>query len=394
MASPAPSGGAAGRTARRRYLYPIGQTFYRLGRFYLHLRRSLRDYRRMDAGAEQLVLDYLSELGDAAQRVLHPDERVQFMARSRVAIARQIGEQRPSGSVDVLRLLGEYGDPRKLVAAERRRLDDTLAGRQFPRLPRPHAPSRAGPGSRADSAAPGEHGGSGQAGSVSSVDSAPPPHSVPSAKAVPPVDSVPPANAERAADPPSVGAGSPADPGQLDAGESPAWASTPAGVNGTGWPRPSASGGRRGEPDAEQPDTGQPDTGQRELERSGSDRSESRSLGLAGPDDDSGAERPGPGWSRPGGSGPETRGPAGRGDDRRAGPERAVASVGQDAGPVTGVPGPGAGESGPRPGWRSLVSGGRGGGTGSGWSVLAGAVRRGGNPGETCPRDEAGGSVG
>jgi hypothetical protein len=78
----------------------------------------------MDASAEQLVLDYLSELADAAQRILRPDERLTFMARSRAAIARQIGETRAAEPKDVRRLLGLFGDPEKLAAQERQRLDD------------------------------------------------------------------------------------------------------------------------------------------------------------------------------------------------------------------------------------------------------------------------------
>lgn len=83
----------------------------------------------MDASAEQLVLDYLSELANAAQRILRPDERLTFMARSRAAIARQIGETRAAEAKDVRRLLGLFGDPEKLADQERRRLDkETRAG--------------------------------------------------------------------------------------------------------------------------------------------------------------------------------------------------------------------------------------------------------------------------
>jgi hypothetical protein len=78
----------------------------------------------MDASAEQLVLDYLSELADAAQRILRPDERLTFMARSRAAIARQIGETRVAEAKDVRRLLGLFGDPERLAAQERQRLDE------------------------------------------------------------------------------------------------------------------------------------------------------------------------------------------------------------------------------------------------------------------------------
>jgi hypothetical protein len=84
----------------------------------------------MDASAEQLVLDYLSELADAAQRILRPDERLTFMARSRAAIARQIGETRVAETPDVRRLLGLFGDPEKLAAQERQRLDDAAPAGQ------------------------------------------------------------------------------------------------------------------------------------------------------------------------------------------------------------------------------------------------------------------------
>jgi hypothetical protein len=83
----------------------------------------LRDYRRMDARAEQLVLDYLRRLEDAARGRLGPAERVAFMARSRAAVARQIGETRAAEADDVRRLLRRFGDPDQLAARERQRLD-------------------------------------------------------------------------------------------------------------------------------------------------------------------------------------------------------------------------------------------------------------------------------
>jgi hypothetical protein len=85
----------------------------------------------MDASAEQIVLDYLSELADAAQRKLRPDERLTFMARSRASIARQIGETRVAEATDVRRMLGLFGDPEKLAAQERQRLDMTAPAGQL-----------------------------------------------------------------------------------------------------------------------------------------------------------------------------------------------------------------------------------------------------------------------
>ena len=77
----------------------------------------------MDARAEQLVLDYLRRRGEASQQVLGPQERNIFMARSRTAIAGQIGEPHRAAPADVQRLLDRLGDPRELAAQERRRLD-------------------------------------------------------------------------------------------------------------------------------------------------------------------------------------------------------------------------------------------------------------------------------
>jgi hypothetical protein len=77
----------------------------------------------MDARVEQLVLDYLRRLEDAARGRLGPAEQVAFMARSRAAVARQIGETRAEGADDVRRLLRRFGDPDRLAAGERQRLD-------------------------------------------------------------------------------------------------------------------------------------------------------------------------------------------------------------------------------------------------------------------------------
>ena len=109
----------------------------------------LRDYRPMDASAEQLVLDYLRRLGDAAQRILHPDERLRFMARSRAAIARQVGETRVAEAGEVLRLLARFGDPQKLVVQERRRLDRAAEpGSRDDNQPGQRRPSASGTGGR------------------------------------------------------------------------------------------------------------------------------------------------------------------------------------------------------------------------------------------------------
>src|SRR5487761_395212 len=82
----------------------------------------LREYRQMDSSAEQFVLDYLRRLGEAAQRVLSPDERLRFMAGARKGLARKIGESGATGTDDVQRLLRQLGDPDDVVARERRRL--------------------------------------------------------------------------------------------------------------------------------------------------------------------------------------------------------------------------------------------------------------------------------
>jgi len=116
----------------------------------------------MDARAEQLVLDYLRELGEASRYVLGPQERSAFMARSRTVIAGQIGQAHVAAPVDVQRLLERLGDPRELAARERQRLDASasaarrptaLADLLSPAPARPPAP--AGP---AGSAEPGEGG--------------------------------------------------------------------------------------------------------------------------------------------------------------------------------------------------------------------------------------------
>ncbi|HEX4060889.1 MAG TPA: hypothetical protein VHY58_07680 [Streptosporangiaceae bacterium] len=79
----------------------------------------------MDARAEQIVLDYLRLLGDAAQEELTPQQRQTFLARSRAAIARQVGETRAEQPHDLERLLRQFGDPQELATAERQRLGGT-----------------------------------------------------------------------------------------------------------------------------------------------------------------------------------------------------------------------------------------------------------------------------
>jgi hypothetical protein len=92
----------------------------------------LGDYRAMDARAEQLVLDYLRRLGEASRHVLSPQERSTFLARSRTAIAGQLGEAHGAAPADVQRLLERLGDPRELAARERQRLDASASAAQRP----------------------------------------------------------------------------------------------------------------------------------------------------------------------------------------------------------------------------------------------------------------------
>jgi hypothetical protein len=92
----------------------------------------LEDYRAMDARAEQLVVDYLRRLGEASRHVLGPQERSTFMARSRTAIAGQLGEAQGAAPADVQRLLERLGDPRELAARERQRLDASASAAQRP----------------------------------------------------------------------------------------------------------------------------------------------------------------------------------------------------------------------------------------------------------------------
>lgn len=75
--------------------------------------------------AEQLILEYLGRVADAAHGELSSPERLDFCNRLR----RRIEEHR-HGSDDpreVRQVLARFGDPKFLVARERRRLDELRA---------------------------------------------------------------------------------------------------------------------------------------------------------------------------------------------------------------------------------------------------------------------------
>ncbi|KAB2337814.1 hypothetical protein [Actinomadura rudentiformis] len=75
--------------------------------------------------AEQLILEYLGKVADAAHGELSSQERLDFCSRLR----RRIEEHR-RGSNDprqVRQVLARFGDPKYLVARERRRLDEIRA---------------------------------------------------------------------------------------------------------------------------------------------------------------------------------------------------------------------------------------------------------------------------
>jgi hypothetical protein len=79
--------------------------------------------------AEQLVLDYLRRVADAAHRMLGSDERLLFMARVRATIERsrrEAGAEKPS---EVAVVLNSFGDPYALVEQEQRRLAEASPGR-------------------------------------------------------------------------------------------------------------------------------------------------------------------------------------------------------------------------------------------------------------------------
>jgi hypothetical protein len=113
----------------------------------------------MDARAEQLVLDYLRRLGEASRRVLGPQERSTFMARSQEAIAGQLGGAHAAAPADVQRLLDRLGDPRELAARERQRLDASASAARRPTgLADLLSPAPARPPAPAEPPRPGEGG--------------------------------------------------------------------------------------------------------------------------------------------------------------------------------------------------------------------------------------------
>ncbi len=81
----------------------------------------------MSARSEQLVLDYLSRAADAAHRTLRSDERMRFIARLRVSIEQQRRAASAVEPAEVRRVLAKFGDPKVLVARERRSLDEAMA---------------------------------------------------------------------------------------------------------------------------------------------------------------------------------------------------------------------------------------------------------------------------
>jgi hypothetical protein len=91
----------------------------------------------MSARAEQLMLEYLSRVADAAHGVLRSDERLAFVTRLRASIERQ---RQATGAYElgqVRRLLAKFGEPSALVARERRRLDaERAAGSVAPAVNR------------------------------------------------------------------------------------------------------------------------------------------------------------------------------------------------------------------------------------------------------------------
>jgi hypothetical protein len=81
----------------------------------------------MSARAEQLMLEYLSRVADAAHGVLRSDERLAFVTRLRASIERQRQATGAHELGQVRRLLAKFGEPSALVARERRRLDAARA---------------------------------------------------------------------------------------------------------------------------------------------------------------------------------------------------------------------------------------------------------------------------
>jgi hypothetical protein len=81
----------------------------------------------MSARGEQLVLEYLSRVADAAHGVLRSDQRTRFVTRVRAAIEEQRREAGAAEPADVRRVLARFGDPKSLVERERRHLETAAA---------------------------------------------------------------------------------------------------------------------------------------------------------------------------------------------------------------------------------------------------------------------------
>jgi len=76
----------------------------------------------MSERADQIVLDYLRRVADAAYGVLRSDERVEFLARLRRRIDEVRIRQRAHKPAQVQRIIARMGEPEALVEQERRRL--------------------------------------------------------------------------------------------------------------------------------------------------------------------------------------------------------------------------------------------------------------------------------
>ncbi|HEY3688312.1 MAG TPA: hypothetical protein VGL93_35060 [Streptosporangiaceae bacterium] len=76
----------------------------------------------MSERADQIVLDYLRRVADAAYGVLRSDERLEFLARVRRRIDEVRIRQRADKPVQVQRVLDRFGSPEALVEQERLRL--------------------------------------------------------------------------------------------------------------------------------------------------------------------------------------------------------------------------------------------------------------------------------
>jgi hypothetical protein len=78
--------------------------------------------RVMTEQAEQLVLDYLRRVSDAAHGVLRSDHRVVFVGRLRGRIQEMCANAGATKATDVAKILDRFGDPTALVAREQSRL--------------------------------------------------------------------------------------------------------------------------------------------------------------------------------------------------------------------------------------------------------------------------------